>query len=738
MSSSHEFRRAIEEIKSRTSLEDVVGECVDGELVQRSGRLWACCPFHDESTPSFAIGPDPGLWYCFGACRMGGDLIEFVKRRNNLSFLDAIELLAARCGVTLPERKKGERHKGVDEGLAVLQRAAGFYASELAGPRGGQARAYLEERGLSAQTIEDFAIGVSPSSGQGLVDLARRAGGSPQPWEQTGLVRVADGGRRYDFFRGRLMIPIRDHRGRTVGFGGRRLEDGERAGPKYVNTPETDWFKKGSVIYGYDRAVDSIRRAGHAILMEGYTDVLAAHQAGITQACAVLGTATTSMHADLLRRAGVRRVSLIFDGDEAGRRAAWRALEGLLPLDVELDVVRPPAGQDPADLLAGGDAQPFLAHLEQAEPWFDFVVGTLAGLGGRELSRGVDDILGLLSAVPKPVHRDALLGDLAKRLGLPTETLRDQWRALPERRRARAERAARPAPGPAGASAAASGSEPGDAEGGSEVATPAPVKLAPAIKNAYMDAIGAALVDTSLIPRVQPMVAVCPHPGLGAILQALCRLWDDEDAELTVDAVLTELGDHPVRGNVAWLVQHVHNAESPLSLLEGALEVLRQDAYQKRVKAARDLVAELEREQATSGVGLGVPESEPLPHPTDRRPLGDELAQNGPDFAPIPGASTDSPHSAAGPSVPQPSPPSPSTSTPDLSEPNQPAPQEGPGSRSPVPPPNAVPQGADSADRSDPPAGKPTLEEALEALTQLLREGPGTQFPLPPSVGGAA
>lgn len=732
MSSSQEFRRAIEEIKARTSLEDVVGECVDGDLVQRSGRLWACCPFHDESTPSFAIGPDPGLWYCFGACRMGGDLIEFVKRRNNLSFLDAIELLAARCGVTLPERQKGERHKGADEGLAVLARAASFYCSELEGARGAQARAYLEERELSAQTIADFAIGVAPSSGQGLVDLARRSGGGPEPWERTGLVRVADGGRRYDFFRGRLMIPIRDHRGRTVGFGGRRLEDGERAGPKYVNTPETDWFKKGSVIYGYDRAVDSIRRAGHAILMEGYTDVLAAHQAGITQACAVLGTATTSMHADLLRRAGVRRVSLIFDGDEAGRRAAWRAMEGLLPLDVELDVVRPPAGQDPADLLAGGDAQPFLAHLEQAQPWFDFVAGTLVGLSSRDLSRAVDDVLELLSAVPKPVHRDALLADLAGRLSLPAETLREQWRALPERRRARAERQVRPPAGsqPEEASATAAG------EGPSNAPQPPPRPLAPAIKNAYMEAIGAALVDTSLIPRVQPLQPVCPHPGLGEILGALCRLWDDEDADLTVDAVLTELGDHPVRGNVAWLVQHVHNAESPLSLLEGALEVLRKDAYQKRLQAAKDLVAELEREQAASGVALLDPDSQSaLPGPT-RGPQSFETAQNRGDSAPFQDGGSDSYHSEEGSPTWSSASQTPSDPSPEHSDSGPP----NPGGAPPEPPPIAAPHGASAADLSGPPqaAGRPTLAEALEALTQLLREGPGTQFPLPPSVGGAA
>lgn len=730
MSDDHEFKRAIEEIKARTSLEDVVGECVDGALVSRSGRLWACCPFHDESTPSFAIGPDPGLWYCFGACRQGGDLIEFVKRRNNLAFRDAIELLAARSGVSLPERKQGRRKSGGgDAGLAVLERSVEFYASELQGPRGATAREYLARRSLSPETIATFGLGLAPAGGQDLVEQARRGGGSPEPWEATGLIRVADGGRRYDFFRGRLMIPIRDDRGRTVGFGGRRLADADDAGPKYVNTPETDWFKKGSVIYGYERAVDTIRRSGHAILMEGYTDVLAAHQAGLTQACAVLGTATTPQHAQLLRRAGVRRVTLVFDGDEAGRRAAWRALEGLLPLDVDLDVVRPPAGQDPADLLAGGDAQPFLAHLEQAEAWFDYVTMPLGGLRGRELSHAVDDVLALLSAVPKPVHRDALLGELAGRLGLPVESLRMQWQALPERRKVRATDQASGRTSFQGPDSKAGRSESGSmgdesgspaADGQQGQATDAPAAPLPRkLKNAYMDAVGAALVDTSLIPRIQPLVPVCPHPGLTSIMGALCALWDDEDAELSVDAVMTHLGDDPVRGSVSWLVQHVHNAESPLSLLEGALEVLRNDAYQRRLNAAQSLVAELEREQAVDRVRfLELSSETPLPEPSlaQSASLAGSIIQASdspdPDFrestAPDTLGTTDIPASDP---TPVSSPPHPSPlphGMPQRSSPELPAVSDG---------------------------SAPTLAQALSALTQLLRDGPGTQFPLTTSVG---
>lgn len=682
MSNDLEFRRAIEEIKSRTSLEDVVGECVDGELVNKSGRLWACCPFHDESTPSFAIGPDPGLWYCFGACREGGDLLAFVMRQHSLTFMDALELLASRAGISLPERKGRGDREGGDEGLRVLKEAEAHFVAELRSSRGAAARQYLQGRELDQTTLEVFGIGLAPVSGQGLVNLARQGGGSVKPWEATGLVRERDG-RRYDFFRGRLMIPIRDHRGRTIAFGGRRLQDDEQAGPKYVNTSETDWFKKGSVIYGYDRALDAIRRSHHAILMEGYTDVLAAHQAGLFNACAVLGTATTESHAALLRRAAAKRVSLVFDGDEAGRRAAWRAIEGLLPLDIELEVVRPPAGQDPADLLSGGDAQPFLAHMEQAQPWFEFVTEPLKSMRGRDLSRGVDEVLKLLSAVPKPVYQDALLAELAEALGMPVQTLRDQWQALSKHSR-RQRSSSGPASRPSSLEAQPDLAKAPASDGGATSVAPPSRR----IQHAYWDAVGAALVDTSLIPRVQPLLHVCPLQAPLAILGALCTLWDDDDAELTVSAVLTVLGEDPAAAKVTPLVEYVRQAESPSVLIDGALDALKRDIFDRKLAEARALVAELERDEfgakASDGV-LFVDSSAPHPHwDTDSEPTGLELAADDNQDTPTAHSSTATPQTA--PEVP------------------------------------------------DRPSG-PSLQDALAMLARLLKDGPDAGFPATPHPG---
>jgi DNA primase len=579
------FQRAIEEIKARVSLEEIVGECIEGNFVTRSRRQWCCCPLHDEDSPSFAIGPDPDMWYCFGACRAGGDVIEFVKLRHNTSFMDSLEWLAARAGVEIP-RSRGRSDKD-DPGLKLLADTEAYYNSCLMGNEGRVARDYLNSRGISEGAIEAFGIGYSPASGQALVQRAQSQGTPFALLEQAGLARSSDQGRNYDFFRGRLMVPIRDHRKRTVGFGARRLDSGESdsAGPKYVNTPETPWFHKGRVIFGYDRASDSLRKGGHLILMEGYTDVIAAHQAGLTHACAVLGTATTPDHARLAQKAGVQRITLIFDGDEAGNRAAWRGLQGLLPLGVDLDVAVPPPGKDPADLVAGGDAGPLMALLEQSDPWLDFTLKSLEGLAGRPLSIAVDRVLELLDYVPKPVHRESCLVALAQGSGLPVEVLRQQRSDLPERRRgahtAPVSQITPTAP-PTGQNPERNRNQPVD----------------PQILKAYRGAVGAALCDTNLIPRVRHLVEVCPHPGHRAILEAMIQLWDSEDPDapedITYQHVMNALGEHPVRQHVAAMVQYVYEADEPLALLEAELAFLKQkqDGLQRGRLLAR--IQELE------------------------------------------------------------------------------------------------------------------------------------------------
>ncbi len=516
------FRQFVERVKLAVSIEDVVRRRVP-EL-KRAGATWkACCPFHEERTPSFHVNPARGTWHCFGSCSEGGDAIDFVARFDGVAFLEALESLASEVGLEMPERgrdrsRDAQRHAPL---LAALEFAAGFYRRKLGGPEGEAARRYLAERGVSAESAEAFALGWAPAQGQPLFDAARAAGIGPEALLAAGLVRRRDDGSAYDFFRGRLMIPIRDLDGRVVGFGGRVLPGADRAAPKYVNTPETPVFHKGRLIYGLDRALVHARRTRHLLLVEGYTDVIGLHQAGIGQACAVLGTATTPEHAGLVRRTGARRVSLVFDGDEAGRRAAARALVGLLPkATFEIDVVPMPQGEDPADLVAREGRAGFEARLERPTPWFDFLVQGLLGLEPGPLAEAVDQVFDVLEALRLPVEREARVGELATRLGLPEEAVRDQWRA---RRGRRPGAVAQAAPRGDAAGAAGNTGGPGTVPMGSGsgaapvgatvrgAGTPAGAEgdprhgsEAPQVRRAFGELLAAALLDNGMIAAHRP------------------------------------------------------------------------------------------------------------------------------------------------------------------------------------------------------------------------------------------
>jgi DNA primase len=433
---------------------------------------------------------------------------------------------------------------------------------------GQQAARYLRERRLGESTADAFGIGYAPASGQALVAELREAGLDLALAEKAGLVRRNDQGRPYDFFRGRMTIPIRDLKGRTVGFGARRLSDEDAAGPKYVNTPETPWFLKGRLVYALDRALPEVRRQGRIVLVEGYTDVMAAHQEGVGNVVAVLGTATTDEHAALIRKTGARRISLVFDGDEAGRKASYKALHGLLPLEVEIDVVSLSGGIDPCDLLTREGASAFLSALELARGWFDFLVEGLRGHSGAELAREVDRVLELLSRLAKPIHRDALIRDLARAIGLPEAGVREQWAG----RRAVRREVRAPVP------------------------RPAPVLPAdPRPAQAYEALTGALLCDASLVPVARALFDDCPDPELAAILAVLCDLYDREELLIEPARVIGELGEHAARHRVVPLHARAASAESPRALLEGQLRYLRQRQLELERRELERELAEQER-----------------------------------------------------------------------------------------------------------------------------------------------
>lgn len=551
-----EFRQFIERVKLRSPIEVAVGERISA-LRQRGALYWACCPFHQEKTPSFAVDPRRATWRCYGACGEGGDVLSFVERFDGLSFLDALRLLARQCGEEMPERTLRGQSKGAEADLELrfelLRWADEFYRRAWRGPEGAAARSYFEHRGLAPATLEAFGIGWAGEQGHALVDAAQRDKKSLELLAEVGLVRRSEGGRPYDFFRGRVLIPIRDRLARVVGFGGRLLSSGADPathGPKYVNTQETPLFRKGSLIFGLDLAAGAIRSTHQILVVEGYTDVMAAHQAGWKNAVAVLGTATTDEHAALIRRSGARSVVLVFDGDAAGRKASQRALMGLLRLPVELRVAVLPEGRDPGDLLVDpADAEVFRASVEGAREWFDWSLASLAGKEGKELADGVEEHFELLAQLERPLERSARLQSLARFVGLPEADVRAQWAVF--------ERARRPAARPAPAVPRA--------EAGRPERRPEPTGSEERRRvRAFALLIGALLLDNSLVPLYAHLVEDCPEGDLALYFRTLLELYerDESGAPIDASALMTALGDHPARARLVRLEGLAQAAES--------------------------------------------------------------------------------------------------------------------------------------------------------------------------------
>ena len=316
----------LDEIRARVPLEGVIGKRV--RLVRRGRELIGLCPFHKEKTPSFTVNEEKGFFHCFG-CGAHGDVIGFLMRDEGLPFPEAVERLAGDAGLALPARdpRAEAREKERHSLYGVVEAAAAWFESELAGPRGAAARRYLDARGVDEETRAHFRIGFAPDSRTALRTKLEGDGVPEAMMLSAGLVIAPeDGGTPYDRFRGRIIFPICDRRGRVVAFGGRAL--GERQ-PKYLNSPETPLFAKGSLLYGQHLAAPAARKANRVIAVEGYMDVIALHQAGIAEAVAPLGTALTEQQLEALWRLAEDPV-LCFDGDEAGARAAARAVERAL------------------------------------------------------------------------------------------------------------------------------------------------------------------------------------------------------------------------------------------------------------------------------------------------------------------------------------------------------------------------------------------------------------------------
>lgn len=350
----------IAKVRERSRIDEIIGEYVHLRNAG-GGSLKGLCPFHDEKTPSFHVTPSRGFYYCFG-CGEGGDVITFLQQQQNLSFIEAVQMLADRSGVELvveddgqPGRKPGLRKRI----LEANQAAEDFYASQLDSPEALTARIFLDSRGFTREHAQHFKIGYAPKHGQALRQTLRAQGFDDETLRAAGLIR--EYGR--DFFAGRLLWPIRDSAQSVLGFGGRRIFDDDRLPAKYINTPESPVYHKSQVLYGLDLARREIGKRSQAVIVEGYTDVMAAHIAGVGTAVASCGTAFGDDHARVLQRLlgthdGLHgEVIFTFDGDEAGQKAALKVFKGDHNFVAQTYVAVEPTGLDPCDLrIQSGDA----------------------------------------------------------------------------------------------------------------------------------------------------------------------------------------------------------------------------------------------------------------------------------------------------------------------------------------------------------------------------------------------
>ena len=439
-------REDIEAVRERARIEDVVGEHVTLKNAG-VGSLKGLCPFHDERTPSFHVRPQLGYWHCFG-CGEGGDVITFIEKINHLGFAEAVEYLADRTGVQLRYEEGGAVRRGVEPGtrqrlMDANRLAEAWFREQLATPEAQAGRDFLTARGFDRHAAAHFGVGYAPAGWDNLARHLRGAGYTEAELVDSGLCSRGgqDGRRVYDRFRGRLIWPIRDVTGATVGFGARKLAEDDQ-GPKYLNTPETPVFHKSQVLYGLDLAKREVARSHRIVVVEGYTDVMAAHLSGVTTAVATCGTAFGADHVRVVRRllgdiddpaAGVvtgqgreargGEVIFTFDGDAAGQKAALRAYAEDQRFATQTFVAVDPGGLDPCDLRMKEGDQGIPRLLSRRVPLFEFVIRT--SLSHLDLDTSEGRVRGLRSAAPvvAGIRDRALKREYTRRLagwlGLP-------------------------------------------------------------------------------------------------------------------------------------------------------------------------------------------------------------------------------------------------------------------------------------------------------------------------------
>ena len=558
-------REDIDKVRDRTDLAELAAEITK---VKKSGRsVMAVCPFHQEKTPSLSIDAARGLYHCFG-CGKGGDVFQWVQETQSLDFAGALELLARRAGVTLTEDPEAAKRRGRREALIEATAVAvDFYTARLkTADDGATARSYLRSRGYDGDVVDSFNLGYSPPGWDELAAHLTKEGISPAAGITTGLVSRSRNGKLIDRFRGRLMFPIYDLRGDPVGFGARLLEGD---GAKYLNSSESPIYHKSRLLYGLNWSKSDIVRQDEAVVVEGYTDVIAFHLAERPVAVATCGTALGEEHLDLLRRFS-ERVVLAFDADEAGAGAALRGFDKAVPGDLDLRVAVFPSGRDPADLVADGDTDAMLKSVAESVPLLQFrIERDLQGFDLHEAEargRAVRAVAPLIRQHPDPVVRHEYAVLLARRTGVDLDVIERAMRSGPPRAETRRDEPPDPEPPPE------SGAAPSRRLSGHEKAELELLRLLLA------NATGDAAIEPTWFSRdehlrayeiIGPAVASLPRgelPDLGALLA------DD---------------DRPA----AELLRRIAMEQRPLESVDSVIIRLKVGAVERRIEEKRRTLA---------------------------------------------------------------------------------------------------------------------------------------------------
>jgi len=431
----------VDEVKSRLDIVEVISSYV---TLNRSGQRYkAPCPFHQEKTPSFVVYPDRQSWHCFGACGSGGDVFSFVMQMEKLDFAETLKRLSQQAGVTLPT---SQRHSREQVAYQINEAAKSYYQGILASDQGISVRTYLEKRGLTGDSLARFELGLSPPDGESLGIHLTGKGFSPDQLKEAGVVRINDRGQSRDFFRGRLIIPIRNSQGELGGFGSRALDD---SGPKYLNSARTPVFDKGRILYGLHLAQEAARQQG-LVVVEGYMDVIMAHQHGFANVVASMGTALTGDQVAEVRRL-TSKVVMALDPDAAGQQAtlrslatSWEVFQKLVTErdrrqrsretimfqrqeDLELKVMSLPDNLDPDELIRRSP-QEWTELVEGAVPLFEYLLPAVSQQLDISTPRGkarvVEILFPFIAAVPEPIQQDLYFQQLAAYIGVDEATLK--------------------------------------------------------------------------------------------------------------------------------------------------------------------------------------------------------------------------------------------------------------------------------------------------------------------------